>query len=142
MTVLSGKGVVPGTDGGGAAVVCAGAVVVVVDGDGGTLVWPAVFVAFGCGKVVVGEGGAAPEAAGVEPGAGAVVLVEVGGGETVKGLWGMTSGATSPVAGAAVGARVAAGVVRGPGEAVRVGGTVVRGAGGAIVCCGEAAGGL
>ena len=145
MIILSGSGVRPGTEGGGAAVVWPGAVV--VDGGGATLVWPGAVVEGGgepfvWAGVVLEEGGVSPNGVRVEPGAGAVVFDEAGG-VMVKGCWGATGGRTSSfvagdTAGAAVGALVDPG---GAGEAVRVGGTVVRG--GATGCCwGVGAGGL
>ena len=89
MTVLSGSGVEPGTDGGGAPVVCAGAV---FDGRGATLVWPGTVVERGGGVPLVWAGagaeedGVLPNGTRVEPAAGAAVFDEAGGGELVKDL--------------------------------------------------------
>jgi hypothetical protein len=88
VTILSGSGVVPGTDGGGAVVVCPGTV---VDRGGATLVWPGAVADGGgdaplvwAGAVVV-EGGVTPRGVRVEPGTGGFGFVEAGGPGTVKG---------------------------------------------------------
>lgn len=87
MTVRSGSGVEPGTDGGGAMVVSPGAV---FDGSGAILVWVGAVVdgggePFVCGGVVVVAGGAVLRGVRVEPDAGCLGFVESGRGETVKG---------------------------------------------------------